>query len=343
MREIDQRLEKFCRDQGVGGVICRRRSNCAWITGGADFHVVNASDLGVATCLWTPDAKTIYTDNIEAPRLRDEEPIDGWTIAETPWWESQSSLESQARSGRFMTDWPHDPLHECRASLTEAQAADARELGRETAAIVGRIMREDVKPGMTEWHLGGALAGWLRDAGISATVVLVASDERIARYRHPIPTRKPIERVAMAAICAQRRGLIVSVTRLVHFGPVPDDLERRHRAVNTVADALHGATRVGSRWCDALDAGIRAYGATGFADEWKLHHQGGPMGYCERDFKATPAEQRRVVEHQLVGWNPTITGTKSEQTILTRAGGVEVLTADPDWPTLEGQPDILRR
>lgn len=345
MSEIDDRLQRFCRERGVEGVVIRRRSNAAWATGGADFHIDAGSDLGIATLVWEPGRKRCFTTNIEAPRLRDEEPLDGWEIVEEPWWEPRGEVEKLLAAGRHASDFPDDPLYELRAELTLAQIEQARALGRDTARVVGRLMREDVKPGMTEHHLGGAAAGWLRDAGIRANVVLVASDERIARYRHPIPTAKPIERVAMLAVCAQRHGLTVSVTRLVHFGPIPDDLRRRHEAVCSVEAALYGATKPGAEWREALAAGVRAYEAAGFGDEWRLHHQGGPMGYLARDFVATPSERRPVRADQLVGWNPSITGTKGEDTILTRAEGEpELITPDDDWPSgPHGRRAILER
>jgi len=68
--------------------------------------------------------------------------------------------------------------------------------------------------------------------------------------------------------------------------------------------------------------------------------RGGPMGYEGRDFKATPTETREVVEDQAVGWNPSIAGTKSEDTILSSG---EVLTLTKDWPLRGGRPDILTR
>src|SRR5262249_53372200 len=152
---------------------------------------------------------------------------------------------------------------------------------------------------------------------------------RIAMFRHPIPTSRRIEKLVMGVICAQRAGLIVALTRLMHFGPIPPELRRKHDAVCRVDQALHAATRPGVRWCDALSEGIRIYRETGFEDEWKKHHQGGPMGYEPRDFKVTPQETRKVVENQAVGWNPSITGTKTEDTILTTG---EVLTPARDWP-----------
>lgn len=335
MTEKDQRLLGFCTRNGCDGVWLRRRSNVAWITEGADVGVDLASTLGVASVVWTPQHKAIRTDNIEAARLRDEERLDGWTIEAADWW-----VPPAPPLGHLMTDWPDDPLVDVRSPLTAAELDRARTLGRDTAEVVERIMTHDARPGMTEQHLGGAVAGWLRDRGLLGHVILVAADERIAKYRHPIPTAKPIERLAMVAVCAQRQGLIVSVTRLVHFGPLPAELRLRHDAVCAVDSALHAATRPGRRWCDVLQDGIDAYAAAGFADEWKLHHQGGPMGYECRDFKATRTETRTIKPGQLVGWNPTITGTKSEDTILSTG---EVLTTTGNWPLCGTRPDILVR
>lgn len=336
MNEKDQRLIEFCRARNAEGVILRRRSNIAWITDGADTHVDTASAQGIAAVVWTPSSKVIHTDNIEAARLRDEELGSEWEVRESPWWSPQQPPEEG-----FICDWPDDQIAELRFSLTPKEVERVRELGRDAAEVMERLMKNDARPGMTERHLGGALAGWLRDRGIFAHVVLVAADERIRKYRHPIPTARPIDRLVMAAICAQRHGLIVSVTRLVHFGgEISADLRRRHDAVCAVDDALHAASRPGARWCDLLDIAVGVYRELGIAEEWKKHHQGGPMGYECRDFKATPTETRTVVANQLIGWNPSITGTKSEDTILSTG---EVMTRTGDWPLCDGRPDILTR
>ena len=345
MSTIDQRLADYCSAHHLTGVILRRRSNMAWASGGADFHCDTSSTFGVATLVWTPTRKVCLTDTIEAPRLRAEEPLiaHGWEIEAIDWWEADRRIEDYLCNGAFESDVPEDRLQGVRASLMPVEIERVRALGREAAEVVERLMRDDVKPGMTEYHLGGAVAGWLRDRGIFGHVVLVAADERIARYRHPIPTGKAIERCAMVAVCAQRHGLIVSLTRLVHFGAMSDDLRRRHKAVIEVDRALHEATLPGAAWSVVLASGIAAYERTGFGEEWRLHHQGGPMGYEARDFKATPTETRLVQVDQLVGWNPSITGTKSEDTLLVRAHGQEVVTRTGNWPEENGRPAILVR
>lgn len=342
MNEIDTRLAGWCAKNNYDGIVIRRRSNASWITSGADLGIVDHSDLAFATLLWTPRRKVIFTTNIEAPRFRGEEHIEGWEVMQSDWWGPALKLPD----GRFATDFPDDPLADLRASLTPTEVRRARELCRDTAEALEEVMLRELSPGMSEHRLAGLISSRLRDRGIGAPVILIASDDRIKKYRHPIATGKKIDRIAMGVTCARRHGLIACATRLVSFSPLDADLKRRHDAVCSVEHAYHGATRPGVRWCDALATAIDAYRAAGFADEWRLHHQGGPMGYECRDYVATPTETRSAQPRQLVGWNPTITGTKLEDTILTGAGpadAAENLTVTNLWPRTNGHADIVVR
>jgi Xaa-Pro aminopeptidase len=48
-----------------------------------------------------------------------------------------------------------------------------------------------------------------------------------------------------------------------------------------------------------------------------------------------------------LAWNPSLPGAKIEDTVLTTDAGIEVLTADPAWPTVtvdgRARPDVLVR
>jgi Xaa-Pro aminopeptidase len=328
-----ERLLALCRERGADGVWIRRRANVAWAADGADVHCDLSSELGVASILWTPERCTLRTDTIEAQRLTAEEPFAGCEVRAVDWWQ-----RTEPPAGRWLCDWPDDVLQPLRAPLTDAEIARVRALGRDAAECLEGALR-GVRRGDSEHEVAASIAGALRRRGVHAIVLLVAADGRIARFRHPIPTAARVERVLMAAICAQRYGLIVSATRLVHFGPVGADLRRRHDAVCAVDTALHDATRPGACWCDLLQRAIDTYSARGYPDAWREHHQGGPMGYAARDFKATPDERRVVLERQLVGWNPSIAGTKSEDTILS--DGEVVTRGDGAWPLCGSRPDIL--
>ena len=336
MNEKELRLAAWCKANRYDGVWLRRRTNIAWLTDGADVHVDAASSTGIASLVWTPRKKVVLTSNIESSRLRDEELGDGWEIRAQDWWKA-----AKPPKGNLATDFPSDPFADLRAPLTEQELGRVRDLGLYTAIALEQILKGFLKPGHTELEIAGALSGILRGWGATAPVLLVGADDRIAKYRHPIPTSRKIEKTVMVAVCPRRHGLMVAVTRLAHFGKaLPAALRKKHDAVCRIDSAFHAATAPGQRWCDVLEVGRQAYREEGFKDEWTRHHQGGPLGYEGRDFVATPTETRRLVKNQLVGWNPSIAGTKSEDTILSTG---EVLTAARNWPMVGARPDILCR
>ena len=153
----------------------------------------------------------------------------------------------------------------------------------------------------------------------------------------------------MMVVCAKGHGLIANLTRIVHFGKIPSDLQRRHRACLQVECALWAASKPGVVAGSLYDLAAREYLWQGYEGEQLKHHQGGPTGYETRDYLAVPGETRKLVENQALAWNPSITGTKSEDTVLLTRKGLEVLTQTPGWPMLKvnygggeyRRPDIL--
>src|SRR5918997_1662727 len=79
-----QRVRKLMDRLGLGALLLRRSANFAWYTGGADNRVDHASPFGVADVLIARDAEYILTNNIEAPRMREEQTPD-FEVIEHPW------------------------------------------------------------------------------------------------------------------------------------------------------------------------------------------------------------------------------------------------------------------
>ena len=144
---------------------------------------------------------------------------------------------------------------------------------------------------------------------------------------------------------ARKWGLIVSTSRLINFGTLEPRIADRHRAVTRVDAAFISATNPGRDVADIFAAGVWEYERQGYPDEWRLHHQGGPTGYEGREFRATLQTHSIVAENQAFAWNPSITGTKSEDTIIATSSGPEVLSMADDWPVLEVETEsgIIRR
>jgi hypothetical protein len=80
--------------------------------------------------------------------------------------------------------------------------------------------------------------------------------------------------------------------------------------------------------------GIEAYRVRGYPDEWKLHHQGGSIGYTGRDYRTNFQTPDSIQENQGFTWNPSITGTKSEDTILATWKGPEPITRPVLYPSM---------
>jgi len=338
-----ERVRDYLEARGLDAVVLSRRENFAWYTCGGDNHVVTASESGAAHLLVTRERACVVTDNIEAPRIADEEVAADIEVIRHPWHEESRRAEvildildgRRAAADDGIADLPplDDDFAALRYRLTAEEAARYRALGRDCSEAMSRVCRA-VEPGQTEFDVAGRLAAALLPLGIEPFVTLVGADERIEKYRHPICTQKPIQRCVMVVVCGRRHGLICSLTRLVHFGPLPAALEAKHRAVCAVDAAFILETRAGAEVGAVFRAGMAAYAEQGFADEWTLHHQGGPTGYAGRDYKGTPDETRRVQPNQAFAWNPSIAGTKSEDTILAGEGEPEVLSPRSDWPTL---------
>jgi Xaa-Pro aminopeptidase len=340
-----RRLHDFMGLHALDAVVLENQNSFAWYTAGGDSHVAIATERGAALLVIVRGAEFLVTTNVEAPRIMTEEvPGLGFELVEVSWNEPDGMLKALKRllgkrkaasdTGCGETTKMAGDIAELRFSLTDGEIERYRRVGKDTAEAVGAVCR-NVRPGLTENVVAGMLAEELYSRGVTPVVLLVAADDRIEKFRHPINTDKKVGKAVMVVCCGRCWGLIVSCTRLVHFGKLPAQLRGRHDAVLKVDAALNLSTSVGEEIGSVLTAGIQAYREVGFPDEWRMHHQGGPTGYATREFRALPDDRRKVQLNQAFAWNPSIAGTKSEDTILVTDKGVEFLSLSSGWPIVE--------
>ncbi|HEY3397165.1 MAG TPA: M24 family metallopeptidase [Armatimonadota bacterium] len=353
-------LRDWMAREHVGTVVLSTQANFSWITGGGDHKVLSTTDTGVARVVVTATGQYVLTSNIEAPRLADEELVGlPFELVFDNWHEQNDDARLAAvAAGTVASDtaWPAGSVDRSEAisRLQWALLPPEIERYRTNGALCSRALTDtcrEIAPGMTEYEIAALLAGKVQAVGVDPIVVLVATDERILKYRHPIPKAKRLEKQAEIVLCGRMNGLVISATRIVHFGPVPAKLADKHRAVCTVDACFNLETTPGAAVKDIFRQAVDTYAATGYADEWCLHHQGGGTGYGSRTYKGGLESPEIVLENQAFAWNPSITGTKSEDTVLTSAQGIEWLSAPVDWPMIEvewkgfkvGRADILVR
>ena len=346
-----KQLATFLERHNLDGVLLTHRNNFAWVTGGKDNHIPNNSPVGVASILATRDGTRVCLANqIEAPRMRAEE-MNGTGIEtiDFPWYDPAAATNTvrdviggrkvaadSETHGLPLPGLPGD-FAELRWSLTPEEIARYRDGARRTSDAIEAACRE-VHPGMTGHEIAGALDHHIRARQLTPVVTLVATDENIESFRHPVPKDTPIRRTAMLVTCASFGGLIPCVTRFVHFGPMPAERKAKQQAICDIDTAVNLATKPGRTLGEIFVDLQKAYAERGHDGQWKLHHQGGSTGYAGREAFARPGSTVKVLESQAFAWNPSIVGAKQEDTVLCTRDGIEVLTGpSKEWPQVVGR------
>ena len=345
LAEKERRLRAFMAEQGLGAILLTTHANFAWATGGGSNCVATNTETGVASLLFTPRRSSSSATTWSASASwRKRSPISTFTVVHYPWDEPDLAGSVQRlASGRVAADTAvpgTEPLRPefaaLRYALTPAEVTRYRELGLRMGLVMTRACYE-VRPGLAEHQIAAMLGG--RPPGLWHRADRPARGD--GRARLPLPPSRADRAQAGAACDARRRrphgrahrhddahGPLRRVARRTapqarRRGPGRYRLHHRHASGRPRRRHLPGRPR--------------RLRQTGFPDEWRLHHQGGATGYAGRDYRATAHTTAVVQPSQAFAWNPTIAGTKSEDTILATEGGPQILTATRDLPTQWGE------
>jgi antitoxin VapB len=361
-----ERLAKMLSAENLGGVLINSQANFAWLSGGKSSGVNSSIENGACFLFVRADGKRfVLANNIEMPRILSEEISDEqFEPVEFAWQTEKSSGDFVIEKAKALVQDDKNIasdlslsstirsieglISRCRYELTEAEIERFRNLGKDAGEALGSIF-ETLKTGETETEIARKVKNALAAYNIASVVTLVGADQRIARFRHPVPTANIWKKVLLIAVCAKREGLIASLSRIACVGAVPDELRRKTEAVADVFAQFLSATRTGASGAELYQTAAAAYAGKGFGDEINRHHQGGAAGYKSRDWVAHPASGEIVQNNQAFAWNPSITGTKAEETVLIDENGIEYLTFSSNFPQIaieiDGKeffaPDIL--
>ena len=350
-------LRTLLASRQARGILLQSQAAASWLTGARTF-INLAAEAACMQVLVTEDAVYCLANNIEVRRLEQEEAtgFDAQWI-DYPWYDPeqrQRLVERIAGPSALPilaeTDVAGD-LFELMNVLDGYEQSAMRRLATDTVEAVQQVARE-FEPGESEFAVAGRLARAFWDRGAEPIVLLVAGDERTRLRRHPVPTEQCIDHYGLLVACGRRQGLVASATRSVAFGSLPDDLRQRQEASGYVDAVAIAHSRPGVALADVFSRIQQAYGERGFPGEWEQHHQGGVGGYGSRTQLALPSAHGVLRAGMTVAWNPTVMGTKSEDTCLVREDGPEVLGVKAgSWPTTEhridgltlARPDVLVR
>ena len=337
------RLGAFLDRHQLDAVLLSRHENIAWITAGqVEARVALGVETAVTALLVTRNGLRYYlAPNNEAPRLADEEFSGlGYEPVIYPWYEGPVRLLRELAGGATLGSDSPIPgatqvnLAGLRSPLLQPEIERFTSLCRQTADVTASLL-ESLEPGITEDEMAARTAAALLELGITPTVLLMAVDDRIRKYKHAVPRQGRLERYGMINLCARKHGLVGSITRFVHFGPVPADLAGSFKSAAHIHSELLHATRAGATSAQLFDVAHKAYVAAGADEEIELHHQGGPCGYTEREWIITPSGTETVALPQAFAYNPSLRGAKVEDTAVVTEVAVEILTDTPTLPIIE--------
>ena len=365
-------VQAFLVANKYDGVLLSRADNFAMATGGKRNWVWTAGDAGANALFVTKKGDAYYVGNtIEQGRAMDEE-LAGLEcgVKNFLWFDgSAANVVKNEFPGKLVSDDGalgenvNGKLAALRALLTPAELEKYRVLGKLAAESMVATL-ENIEAGMSEADIAARLVAEGFKRRCQVPVFLVAADERITKYRHPIPTQAPLldgplkERAVrgyvMVVGCFLREGLVVSMTRFKRVGEIPLFVPDAYNRICAVDATMQETTQPGKTLGDVFAACQHAYKEFGFPEnEWHNHHQGGATGYAGRTCKGGPGEKfpvlddtwrKRVYDVSGIGtefgaafaWNPSAVGVKSEDTfILLPNGKKEIVSATPTLPQVD--------
>jgi Xaa-Pro dipeptidase len=348
----EKRLHRLMDEKNLEAILLKKQPNFSWFTAGGYNMVGIATDMGMTSLLITRTGRFVIANRIEGPRMMEDEGLAdlGFELLEHEWYVDREAELLRETAGNLSRVGADAGVENCpniegeikrlRYSLLESEVERYFFLGEKLSLAIEKIALS-VRPRDSECEIAGRLAAELWKDRIDPTGFQVAADDRAYRFRHPIPTTRLVKKYVMICANARYKGLITTITRVVHIGKVESQLSRQFSDNCEIECRMIAATKPGVPLSVPFQAGMAAYKELGYEKEWELHNQGGAQGYLARDIRAVPTTADLVEENQAICWNPSITGTKTEDAFIATRKGPSMITKPIIFPKIEyRQADI---
>ena len=318
------RLRSLLDSEKLENILLTTTPNFFWLTGGKNGFVDKSSASAAVKLLIDREKAYVICNSSERYRVMDEELMDGsFELIPYLWHDDEEEILSSYLKG-------------------EKTGSDSGIYGTRDISAEIQKQRYVLTP-------AGSVTGRLVAKGYQVPVCLVASDERMFKYRHPLPTTKKIRNYAMIAICGQKYGLTISISRIVSFGVIPEEVQKKYEALLKIDATYILNTKAGVKSQDILKKAYDVYNSEGYEADFHLHHQGGALGYLTRDYCTNFRTPDEVLDHQGYSWNPTIAGVKLEDTYIVNGDRQNIVSYTGTWKyrdvEIDGKvicrPDIL--
>ncbi|WP_300365313.1 Xaa-Pro peptidase family protein [Brachyspira sp.] len=338
--EAIERLRDYIDSNDIDAVILNRRSSFAWFSqceNSMNFY----TDFGLGYIYVDKNDAFYYTSNNEAPRIEREIFKGSIAVKSFSWVDGPAKNVSKLIKGKKVNaDFSFNGVNEdfanikkLRYSLFDDQINTAIELGKTSASILEKTMK-NIKPGLTEYQIEAEIRYAFGKENIELPVLLIACDDNLNVYRHPLATFKIANERFIAVLCPRYKGVVIALSRIVYFRKRTEEEKKRDETICKINNLLMNETNIGMNSKALWDFMVKTYKEENVETEYLNHHQGGAIGFESREWVLRPALEETIYKNQMIAYNPTLIGTKAEETLLILENSKEILTIGKDFPTL---------
>src|SRR4030043_763036 len=158
IKEKERRVRDFLRSKGLKALLLKRQANFSWLTGGGLNLVGITTEFGATSLLITENSKYVVSNNIESPRMIDEERLEkqGFIGKTFPWYEDYEIPMVRELMGEdpFGSDVPFqnammvaEDVARLRYSLTPEEQNRYRWLGEKASLALEKTLMKAKKGG----------------------------------------------------------------------------------------------------------------------------------------------------------------------------------------------------
>lgn len=357
--EKTNRIRNYLDRNNYDALVIGRQDNFSWVTTGGHNIIVRTSESGASVLVFTLKKVMLIAHLMDGQRLIDEE-LTGLDIEPVflKWFEGglDSKADELTKGLKILSDIPLgnadcSPIAIARLHypLFDIELERLRWIGQKSEELTRKVV-DEIRPGITELEIESMIMQEYAKENMTMDVLLIGSDERITKYRHPTATHKKVKDLVLIHPAANKWGLHGILSRMVSLsGEVPAETRKKYDAVNQIAAGAISLCKPGNKFTDIFELQKKLYKETGYEKEWENHLIGGMTGYILTAPAQCTDPDGVLAANQPYNWFTTITGVKAEETTLNTGDGIELLTVKGNWPVKKYEynglslelPDIL--
>jgi Xaa-Pro dipeptidase len=340
--EKEHRVRTLLSSLGYDSLLLTRRENFSWMSCGGRSVTSNVVHSSPVYLLLTLDKKYAIGLNMDLPRTWDEELANqGFEPVSLPaFGKSPLQAARELAKGKLAADDVFsglDNIEQEILSIHEPFTPQEKDRYKAVAAESSGIIRELadwVEPGMSERLVLAHMWELYVEHNFDGDCMFVVSDERIKQYRHAIPGYKKIGKVVILAPAVFKAGLHVQISRMVVFGEPPTETLRRFHDMAYLQAVMVASTKPGVKLNSLLNLCLSHFEKLGYPEEKANHVHGGPTGYRVSYPERSLDLKETVHPNMAFCWYLTVSGAKTEETLLVNDRDAEIISLANNWPTV---------